>query len=111
MCNRIADKLTPLNETGFFRLFTLSVSNLLKNTQSYTHYWQCMNQGLKHTLNENESNNSHLFFNPAERDPCDSSPCRNGGTCTKVRYDVFKCTCAKGFTGNSCAQGKKKQTD
>ena len=52
-------------------------------------------------------NDCQPLFYPIERDPCDSSPCKNGGTCTKVTFKVFNCTCAKGYTGPSCAQGKK----
>ena len=53
------------------------------------------------------SNDCQSLFYPIDRDPCDSNPCKNGGTCTKVTFKVFNCTCAKEYTGPSCAQGKK----
>lgn len=37
--------------------------------------------------------------------PCTSTSCMNGGTCTKIpdRF-AFTCTCAQGFTGRFCQQ-------
>ena len=35
-------------------------------------------------------------------EPCESSPCENGGTCTN-NGDSFSCECAKGFEGNTCS--------
>lgn len=32
---------------------------------------------------------------------CDSSPCRNGGSCTQEEND-FNCSCTPGFTGKTC---------
>ncbi|XP_078349853.1 uncharacterized protein LOC144634690 [Oculina patagonica] len=37
-----------------------------------------------------------------EFDPCDSSPCLQGGTCTKLTSDDFKCDCPTGFKGKRC---------
>ncbi|XP_078377370.1 uncharacterized protein LOC144660588 isoform X1 [Oculina patagonica] len=36
-------------------------------------------------------------------EPCDSSPCLNGATCTN-QGDSFECECAEGFGGNTCGQ-------
>lgn len=37
-------------------------------------------------------------------DPCDHSPCENGGTCTSSNdsTDSYVCTCPKGYVGMSC---------
>ncbi|XP_069118070.1 uncharacterized protein [Argopecten irradians] len=38
-----------------------------------------------------------------DRDPCESSPCMNNGTCSRVGFtDDFTCACVPGFTGNMC---------
>ncbi|GAB6019276.1 hypothetical protein CHUAL_000876 [Chamberlinius hualienensis] len=34
--------------------------------------------------------------------PCISMPCQNGGSCSSVHKEQFKCTCAEGFTGKTC---------
>ena len=36
---------------------------------------------------------------------CASAPCQNGGTCSSPSLGVFVCTCAPGWTGESC-EGK-----
>lgn len=36
-----------------------------------------------------------------------SAPCKNGATCTSTGVSVYKCTCATGYTGTNCDQGKK----
>uniref|UniRef100_UPI00358DE755 transmembrane cell adhesion receptor mua-3-like isoform X4 n=1 Tax=Myxine glutinosa TaxID=7769 RepID=UPI00358DE755 len=36
-----------------------------------------------------------------ETDPCTSSPCQHGGTCTRKSGD-FKCTCSEGYIGKFC---------
>lgn len=33
--------------------------------------------------------------------PCDSNPCKNGGTCTN-NGETFTCDCTGGWTGNTC---------
>merc|ERR1719219_1847927 len=37
-------------------------------------------------------------------DPCDPDPCQNGATCTD-NGGTFSCTCANGFSGNTCDVG------
>ena len=37
-----------------------------------------------------------------EADPCSPNPCKNGGTCQNVG-GTYKCTCAAGFIGPTCA--------
>ena len=41
-------------------------------------------------------------------DPCASSPCRNGGSCHEATgsYNTFYCSCAPGWMGESCQEGK-----
>ncbi|XP_048582813.1 neurogenic locus notch homolog protein 4 isoform X36 [Nematostella vectensis] len=34
--------------------------------------------------------------------PCDSSPCKNNGTCVDVDVKGYRCACAQGFTGLDC---------
>ncbi|XP_039180969.1 delta-like protein 3 isoform X1 [Crotalus tigris] len=36
-----------------------------------------------------------------EVNECDSSPCRNGGSCSDLEND-YKCTCPQGFYGKNC---------
>lgn len=36
--------------------------------------------------------------------PCDSGPCKNGGTCTNIDIKCFKCNCAAGFKGPDCSK-------
>jgi len=45
-------------------------------------------------------NNSCLDINE-----CASDPCKNGGEC-KDEINQFTCTCAEGWTGNTCEEGK-----
>ena len=35
--------------------------------------------------------------------PCDSSPCKNGGTCDGIE-DRFICKCVEGFDGDTCEE-------
>jgi len=39
-------------------------------------------------------------------DVCDSSPCLNGANCEEEESDSYTCTCAAGFTGDTCETGK-----
>ena len=41
-----------------------------------------------------------LFLEP-KHNPCDSSPCKNGGTCDN-EGDSFLCNCAEDFEGETC---------
>ena len=34
--------------------------------------------------------------------PCDSNPCKHGGTCNDMNGSVYSCTCSVGFTGENC---------
>ncbi len=40
-----------------------------------------------------------------EINECDSSPCQNGATCNEM-VEQYNCTCAAGFIGNHCQNGK-----
>ncbi|XP_072018875.1 cartilage intermediate layer protein 1-like [Amphiura filiformis] len=37
-----------------------------------------------------------------EPSPCQSSPCRNGGTCILIGYAAYTCYCATGYIGSQC---------
>ncbi|XP_036982712.2 hepatocyte growth factor activator isoform X2 [Artibeus jamaicensis] len=40
---------------------------------------------------------------PAALDPCASSPCLNGGSCTRIQDPgAFHCSCTRAFTGPDC---------
>ena len=48
-----------------------------------------------------------LFLEPfivPKPKPCDSSPCKNGATCTN-EGDSFSCKCAENFMGQTCDTG------
>ncbi|XP_078353422.1 uncharacterized protein LOC144638115 isoform X2 [Oculina patagonica] len=36
------------------------------------------------------------------KNPCDEKPCRNGGTCTFLGQEEFKCTCLAQYSGEIC---------
>ena len=36
---------------------------------------------------------------------CNNNPCQNGGTCTNT-IGGYNCTCAQGFEGKHCDQGR-----
>ena len=36
---------------------------------------------------------------------CDTDPCENGGTCANT-MGSFTCTCAAGYDGDTCENGK-----
>jgi hypothetical protein len=38
--------------------------------------------------------------------PCDGNPCQNGGSCAST----FVCTCAAGYSGNTCSQGTESSS-
>ncbi|KAK3607077.1 hypothetical protein CHS0354_039132 [Potamilus streckersoni] len=43
-----------------------------------------------------------IHITPCGRNPCQSIPCTNGGTCIMKDVDLFECTCPKGFSGDTC---------
>lgn len=51
-----------------------------------------------------------LFFNYEDVNECASNPCQNGATCHNGR-DSYTCTCAGGWTGTNCDQGKMFHSD
>ena len=54
---------------------------------------------------------SHFVFPLAPAppvNPCDSSPCQNGGICFRSgSREVYVCSCSDGFSGIHCENGKK----
>jgi len=46
-----------------------------------------------------------LFYNVVRENPCNSSPCSNGGTCQRLTADTYQCQCTPGYTGTLC-EGK-----
>jgi Notch-like protein len=34
--------------------------------------------------------------------PCASDPCKNGGVCSAITDDAYVCSCAKGYSGETC---------
>jgi hypothetical protein len=36
------------------------------------------------------------------KDPCESSPCKNGGICRQIFYYNYECLCMQGFSGSDC---------
>ncbi|XP_026828708.1 protein crumbs isoform X3 [Ooceraea biroi] len=55
----------------------------------------------------NESINNGAVFGPCPMDtkgcsPCQSAPCRNGGSCSEDARGDFGCSCKPGFTGSLC---------
>ena len=56
----------------------------------------------------------HMFTDSSETDlPCESSPCRNGATCTNIILDdlVYECKCADEWTGLTCETGSNYQNN
>ena len=43
----------------------------------------------------------YLFFKEHKQKPCDSHPCKNGGTCIN-KGDSFSCQCVEHYRGNIC---------
>lgn len=37
--------------------------------------------------------------------PCDTEPCRNGGTCSESGLDSYECACEFNYTGKYCEIG------
>lgn len=46
----------------------------------------------------------NIIFNSIVPDPCLSTPCKNGSTCTNEGYYTFECECAPGFLGDTCEE-------
>ena len=44
----------------------------------------------------------HIVVKPR----CWSNPCKNGGTCIKIRNKKYTCKCAGGYKGVKCETGK-----
>merc|ERR1712126_780612 len=40
----------------------------------------------------------------SRKDPCDSSPCLNNGTCVKDSRNEYHCNCTPGWTGKHCTE-------
>lgn len=48
-----------------------------------------------------------IFFWNFTDDPCDSFPCKHGGTCTKLSDSTFSCSCVSGYDpSTNCASSK-----
>jgi hypothetical protein len=59
---------------------------------------------------ENIINNDEVLYNLKfqtyiDVNECLSNPCTNGGTC-KDNVNGYTCTCAPGYNGTNCQQGK-----
>lgn len=77
------------------------------STTDFCHHEPCMMHGTCvsrqdryecHCYARYSGNNCQIDNGP----PCDSSPCRNGGTCTEESDGNYSCTCIPGFTGILC---------
>jgi ficolin len=51
-------------------------------------------------------NYDRMYLVAFEPEPCQSSPCQNGGTC-EAEGENFVCRCAVGFTGDRCQEALK----
>ena len=54
-----------------------------------------------HTVSQLIKTTYFLLLVPKPK-PCDSCPCKNGGTCTNEGADSYSCKCPPGFTGDNC---------
>nr|XP_046237153.1 hepatocyte growth factor activator isoform X3 [Scatophagus argus] len=55
----------------------------------------------------------NVFVHTSRRvtDPCQASPCQNGGVCTPIpQQHSFECACPESFTGRLCEQKKCYET-
>lgn len=39
-----------------------------------------------------------------EINPCDESPCKNGGHCEHTGPGQYECQCPEGYTGTNCEE-------
>ena len=46
-----------------------------------------------------------IFLEP--RDPCDSNPCVNHGTCERRNPWHYHCKCMPGYSGTNCENARK----
>lgn len=45
---------------------------------------------------------SDVLSPPPDMRACTSNPCANNGTCTTMQKGHYQCTCAPGFSGETC---------
>ena len=50
----------------------------------------------------------YVHFCCSDIDDCTPDPCMNGATCVNG-VDSFNCTCAAGYTGNTCETGRRHE--
>ena len=50
---------------------------------------------------------TYFLRNTADANACrQSSPCKNGATCTSTGVSTYSCTCTTGYAGTNCDEGK-----
>ncbi|KAM6895193.1 hepatocyte growth factor activator [Lycodopsis pacificus] len=59
-----------------------------------------------------EKTQPEVFVHTSRRitDPCQVSPCQNGGVCTLIPHGRFECSCPESFTGTHCEQKRCYET-
>ncbi|XP_075968474.1 hepatocyte growth factor activator serine protease [Anarhichas minor] len=59
-----------------------------------------------------EKTQPEVFVHTSRRitDPCQVSPCQNGGVCTLIPHGRFECSCPESFTGTLCEQKRCYET-
>jgi hypothetical protein len=45
---------------------------------------------------------THVIYIIEMMNPCDVTPCQNGGTCTRLSGVSYWCDCATGYSGTNC---------
>ena len=73
------------------------------DTSYCIHILREVNAGPFFFLGHPVQTNSSIF--PLETDVCYSFPCQNDGNCS-FTLDGYECTCAAGFNGTNCENGK-----